>query len=63
MVYHSIFFTSINQHMFKNKVFQTMLFSRYVQKASHCYKIFVLGVEFQILQKYHRIQNKFFYIL
>jgi hypothetical protein len=33
-----IFFTSIHQHIFGDKVFQAMVFSKHVQEASYCYK-------------------------
>jgi hypothetical protein len=42
-----VFFTSFQQHMFKDKVFQTIVFSRYVQKASHCYNFFGLEWSFK----------------
>jgi hypothetical protein len=41
MVYHDIF-TSINQYMFGDKVFQTMVFSKHVQEANHYYENFGL---------------------
>jgi hypothetical protein len=42
-----VFFTSIYQHMFGDKVFQTMIFSRHVQEASHCYENFGLEWSFK----------------
>jgi hypothetical protein len=45
MACHGIF-TSIHQYMFKNKVFQTMVFSRHVQ-TSHCYENYELKWSFK----------------
>jgi hypothetical protein len=42
-----VFFTSIHQHMFEDKVFQIMVFSRHVQEASHCYENFGLEWSFK----------------
>jgi hypothetical protein len=41
-----IFFTSINQYMFGDKAFQTMIFSRHVQEGSHYYKF--LGLKWNL---------------
>jgi hypothetical protein len=41
MIYYCIF-TSNHQYMFEDKVFQIMIFSRYVQEANQCYKNFGL---------------------
>jgi hypothetical protein len=63
-----IFFTSINRHMFREKVFQTMVFSRYVKKVSHCYKNFELKWSFKYSKNTiwyltnHCIKNNFLYV-
>jgi hypothetical protein len=41
-----IFFTSI-YHMFRDKIFLTMIFSRHVQETSHCYENFRLEWSFK----------------
>jgi hypothetical protein len=47
MVYHDIFLHQSNQHMFENKVLQTMILSRHMQEASHCYENFGLEWSFK----------------
>jgi hypothetical protein len=54
--------------MFGDKVFQTVVFSRHRQEASHCYENFGLEWSFKYSKKItwylanHGIQNKVFYM-
>jgi hypothetical protein len=56
-----IFFTSINQYMFGDKIFQTMVFSRYVQETSHCYENFGLEWSFKY-SKNIMVSSKLWYL-
>jgi hypothetical protein len=49
-----------NQHMFGDKVFQTMVISRYVQEASHCNENFVLEWSFKYF-KNTMVSSKLWY--
>jgi hypothetical protein len=56
-----IFFTSINQHMFGDKIFQTIVFSRHIKKINHCYENFKLDWSFKY-SKITMVSSKSWYL-
>jgi hypothetical protein len=58
-----VFFISINQHIFWDKVFQTMVFSRHMQEASCCYEICGLKWSFKYSKNIMVFKTEFFYML
>jgi hypothetical protein len=59
-LYIMVFFTSIHQHMFGDKAFQIIVFSKHVQEASHYYKNFGLEWSFKY-SKYTMVSMKLWY--